>query len=108
PFRRSADRQSHKCNLDSLLSARARHPGFGEFLPDKFRIRIFGPEKGSRWASPFFLEQAFVPESRMDFLRARVLGSELFFCALICSWALRLAMGSGKLSFVSAKQSVMA
>jgi len=72
-------------------------------LPDKFRIRIFGPEKGSRWANPFFLEQAFVPESRMDFLPARVLGSELFFCALICSWASRLAMDSEKLSFVSAK-----
>ena len=43
------------------------------------------------------------PESRMDFPRARVLGSELFFCALIYSWASRLAMDSEKLSFVSAK-----
>ncbi len=39
----------------------------------------------------------------MDFLRARVLGSELFFCALIYSWASRLAMDSEKLSFVAAK-----
>ena len=39
----------------------------------------------------------------MDFLRARVLGSELFFCALICSWASGMAMDSEKLSFVSAK-----
>ena len=30
----------------------------------------------------------------MDFLRARVLGSELFFCALICSWASQSAMDS--------------
>jgi hypothetical protein len=72
-------------------------------LPDKFRIRIFGLEKDLRWANPFFLEQAFPPESRMDFLRARVLGLELFFCALICSWAWRLATGSEKFSFVSAK-----
>ena len=33
----------------------------------------------------------------MDFLRARVLGSELFFCALIYSWASRLAMDWEKL-----------
>ena len=39
----------------------------------------------------------------MDFLRARVLGSELFFCALICSSASGMAMDLEKLSFVSAK-----
>ena len=39
----------------------------------------------------------------MEFLRARALGSELLFFALIYSWAWRLAMDSEKLSFVSAK-----
>src|SRR5205085_5985517 len=84
--------------------------GSGVHLADHSRNLLFDRATDSRSARLSFLEHlrrqralALPTESRMDSVRARALGSDSPFFALICPLASRLGMDSEKLSFVSAK-----